>query len=124
MYSRGDPAFSRIVNERSGELSGVGLAAGLLLVAIGGFFLWRIVQGWRLARRGQLINGEVISCKGENDDGGDWLVTLAYRFDNPAGEALRGLSRSSRNDLRDDPLPEAGTPVAVLYLSPGNFAVL
>jgi hypothetical protein len=51
-------------------------------------------------------------------------VTLCFRFVTPEKRSLAGKGETPQRDLTGFVPPHAGAPVAVLYLSDWNYAVL
>lgn len=78
-----------------------------------------------LARSGQVTPGEVVSSSGRVGSKGAYMVTLAYQFRAPeTGEVISDKSTADRRDLRGQPLPAPGTPVAVAYSNRKTYKVL
>ena len=129
-YLPSDPDNSRLEadnntygNSRSTVIVGVGL---IVLLAIGLVIVREVRQrSTALARKGQLLRGEVVSCTAKENDDGDLTVKLRYHFFNPDGRELMRLeTRSMANDLKDRRLPRPGQAVVVLYLNDKTFRVM
>lgn len=82
-------------------------------------------RNWKLIRQGRLVSGSLVAIQGQLDADSDFDVTVDYTVHAPdANRLVKGRARSIRNDLRQALLPESGTPVAVLYLSPEHHRML
>jgi hypothetical protein len=75
---------------------------------------WRSLVVTLYQRRGVVLKGEITECRGE-ERGGNFYLTVRYRFTTPEGRALRGGQTMIRDDLRGKPLPQKGDQIAVLY---------
>jgi hypothetical protein len=78
----------------------------------------------RLLRDGQILDGELLACRGELDSEKDYQLRATYKFVTPEGRSLEGKAEAERNDWKDRSLPASGTPVAVLYLNDDHFRML
>jgi hypothetical protein len=97
-----------------------GLAWPMFLAGIGGALGNRTLE-----RKGRIIPGEIVSCESYTDGDGDYTLRVQYRFQPPDGEqAIVKKTTSTRNDLKNKPLPEAGTPLAIAYCSKRLYRVL
>jgi hypothetical protein len=54
----------------------------------------------------------------------DHCLRAKFQLTTPAGRFLQKEQRATRNDLKDQPLPQPGTPVVVMYLNDGNYRAL
>ncbi|MBN1202593.1 MAG: HEAT repeat domain-containing protein [Anaerolineae bacterium] len=72
----------------------------------------------------RLLKGRVVACTGHLDGEGDYYVKLRYQFRSPSGRKIVYQASRIRNDLKNKPLPAAGTPVAVYYRHDRSFRVL
>jgi hypothetical protein len=53
------------------------------------------------------------------------MINVEYSFVPPdGGAAISKKQRQQRNDLKGDPLPATGTPVAILYKDRKHFKML
>jgi len=88
--------------------------------------LWvvRRQRPYLLARGRRLLRGEMVSCAGREDDDGDFKLMIEYRFRSPSGSVIVHRASQIRNDLRRQPLPGAGTPVAIYYRNDRAFRLL
>ncbi|HVO42961.1 MAG TPA: DUF3592 domain-containing protein [Aggregatilineales bacterium] len=127
-----DPATARLAGPdddgyyRNNNLLGlvilVPVTIGLTIVQ-----LRPIVIDRALARDGRVVQGKLLSRSGRMIKGKNryFQVSVAYTFTSPTtGLAITGKQNATRNDLRDKPLPELGTPVAVLYVNDSRFKIL
>jgi hypothetical protein len=97
-----------------------GLAWPMFLGGIAG-----AVGNRTLERKSRVISGEVVSCEGYTDGDGDYTLRVQYRFQPPdEGQAIIKKISSTRNDLRNQLLPEPGTPLAIAYCSRRLYRVL
>ncbi|MGF1507428.1 MAG: hypothetical protein GYB64_15590 [Chloroflexi bacterium] len=104
-------------------LIGLGVVSALAVFAFGGL---NAQKAARLQARGQLVRGEVVKAEGRHRvdrDHGVYVLCLTYRFA-LHGKTLTGYAERIRDDLRDETLPEAGTPVAVMVSSKRLYRVL
>lgn len=75
---------------------------------------WRSLVVTLYQRRGVVLKGEITECRG-SERGGNFYLTLRYRFTTPEGRALRGGQTMIRDDLRGKPIPQKGEQIAILY---------
>jgi hypothetical protein len=125
-YLPGDPNTSRVMNDNRDNpiLMLIFMALFILIPGIGVIgMLWVYFRMRRLAAGGQLIAGKITEAKGSRVKGG-YQVSVRYTFLTPEGESLKGYETGIRNDLRDQILPDAGTPVVVLYLNNRLYKML
>jgi hypothetical protein len=128
----GFAAFLVLVLARDGAPAGA-YAAVLLILPPTAFFTARAVRRIktrrRLARAGELLEGEIVRCTGRTarsggEDGSYYhRETVEYRLGTPSGRELRGKDWAEREDL-GAPLPGLGTPVLVLFLEEGTHRLL
>ncbi|NWJ95068.1 MAG: hypothetical protein HXX20_04730 [Chloroflexi bacterium] len=106
---------------------------GLFLIIVGLAFLYVVARRHYLEKTGQILQGELVSIKGErsNISTGSHsnrkrkhIVSASYRFRSPSGRTLEGNNSAARDDLKHHTLPTAGTPVAVLYINDKYFGLL
>ena len=100
---------------------------GLTVATLGTCFVTRqsvlTLQTLRLLRReGWVVSGRVSSANIESSRNGQRL-NVVYQFTAPDQRVLRGSDNTLRNDLKGK-LPQPGTLVAVLYVSPEVFQIL
>ncbi len=108
-----------------------------LLVAVGFYFLdsrhRRAAAQERMIREGRVLAGTLIACAGRAETTAEaslgevprlFLVDVEYGFTSPTGQDITDHAEHSRPDLRRAELPEAGTPVRVLYLDDHAYALL
>lgn len=86
--------------------------------------LRRMLRGYRLQRRGTLVQGAVTGFSSRVDSDDDLVVTLNYSFSAPDGRPISGVATGVRNDLKGAPPVAAGTPVTLLYLDPQLYELL
>lgn len=102
----------------------VTVAIDVILVGAGAWFTRR----FRLRRQGRLVRGEITRAEAQvrpGPRGNEFVLTVYYSLESPrTGQTLRGVIANTRDDLAESPLPEAGTPVDVLYLNDRNFRVM
>jgi hypothetical protein len=77
-------------------------------------------------RQGTIVRGTVLSCRGYHPSKDTFRVIVSYRFGGPDTDIpeQHGEASATRTDLKDQPLPEAGTPVLVWYLDSTHAALL
>src|SRR5262249_40626604 len=114
-------------------LLGLGVICCLLL---GYIYIRRVLKDRHLAKNGQIIEGKLAKIEGHREKGEGsegYRVTAWYSFAPPTGNSLSGKNSLIRNDLvrrrgffrwEYDPLPEPGTPVAVIYLDDKHYRML
>jgi hypothetical protein len=119
------PSISSIADDtyRRDGIS-VGALMWLPITLFMGWQIRRCRREIRLGREGRLLEGRVTRCTGATDADSDFVVELHYRFTAPGGRVIRDRDTACRDDLKDSPLPEPGTPVAVLHLDEKNYKVL
>jgi hypothetical protein len=88
-----------------------------------GLMVRSVMQANYFAKNGTLLLGTVGSADGRWVTTGSgknrsrkYKVTLNYRVSLPDGEVVNKTETHDRNDLARGGLPEAGTPIAVLYV--------
>jgi hypothetical protein len=101
---------------------------GVLLIWWG--FCWR--RYWRMHRlawRGQLVEGCLLSARrkrapaSDSEDADIIVFEVEYRADLDGG-CVTGIKSRKRDDLLNTPLPEPGTPVFVLYCNAKTHTIL
>jgi hypothetical protein len=100
----------------------------VVLLAAGGAGLARLIYLWRrarrLAREGRRLDAEVVDCAGDPRARGGYFVRLRYRFTPPEEAPVEASDIARRDDLQGKLLPQAGAPLAVLYVSKHLYQVL
>ncbi|MBN8640032.1 MAG: DUF3592 domain-containing protein [Anaerolineae bacterium] len=86
--------------------------------------LWKEFQSYRYSRLGKLCSGELIAAEGRKVVRLGFVVTFRYKFQSPEGKTVSGGFEMRREDLRDAPLPAAGSPVQVLYIDDKQHRML
>lgn len=127
-YLPGDPATSTLYERdiapaNTDFLLIIALGPALITIPILFVTLLHTVRNMRYERRGRPIQGEVIASTGE-DIAGRYYVTIRYRFRTPGDKQREGKRVRVRDDLRGQPLPKPGDPVAVLYVSDRMYRLL
>jgi len=71
-----------------------------------------------LTNRGELRDGVIALSKGMlvGKYNQFFDLEITYDFFTPEGEKVSRKQKARRNDLKDHPLPETGTPVTILYV--------
>lgn len=83
------------------------------------------VRDQRLKKHGYVIIGEILAVRDHLDSDGDLQLTVEYRFQSPrSGQEIRDRDAQLRNYLKGQPLPSAGSPVALMYADDATYAVL
>jgi hypothetical protein len=119
------PEVSRLVEDRHWLSMATGVAAVCLLAALVFLVLALVIRRrLRLLRRGQVLSGKLLSCRGATDSENDFCLHATFNFVTPADRIIQGKQTVCRNDMKDQALPQPGTPIAVLYLNDGNFEAL
>jgi hypothetical protein len=91
--------------------------------------LWCFAQNYRLTRKGQMVEGRIVSSRGQymaytkKGYAINWGVFIEYCFTTPDKRQLTGRDSALRHDLREV-VPKVGTPVKVLYMSDSWYKVL
>ena len=111
-----------------------GVIFGLVVYGAALAFCVRALNRKRHEEKGQVLMGRLIVARGRvvrMGRGSSYQVTLRYGFVNPSGHRLNGENSAYRADMRHglfkstfDPLPQAETPVAILYQDDHRFRVL
>ncbi len=79
----------------------------------------------QLSRYGHILLGEIVSCQGRTSDEDKFTLEVTYRFRPPrAPRAIEGRESRQRDDLKDQPLPQSGMTVRILYLNPKNYSLI
>ena len=87
----------------------------------------------RMVDEGRVLPGAVIDCAARQETTTEaalgevtrtYVVSVDYHFAPPAGDSVTDHDEHDRPDLRRAELPNAGTPVRVLYLDDGTHALL
>ncbi|MCU0497430.1 MAG: DUF3592 domain-containing protein [Anaerolineae bacterium] len=127
IYLPTDPTTSRIVGE--------GGPIWLIMLLGGGFALFGLfgsirvlsnMQAYRrLSREGKLIKSQIDRLTTRKDSDDDFYIKVAFTVIDPvSGQTVQGQQEVMRTDLKNQPLPEVGTPLAVLYLNTRLYRVL
>jgi hypothetical protein len=129
VYVPDNPTLARVAGTESSPVDLFIMAFSLCWNVFVWLVLLAIIGGWRkrraLQRSGQLTRGEVVSCSGRNSNKGGYIITVEYRFNPPDGGAMIANKQTeNRRDLRDQPLPTAGTPLAILYRDRKTYTAL
>jgi hypothetical protein len=96
--------------------------AVIVLGATGVAWKWQDLR--LLSRSGCLLQGRLLSCRGQRGSKGTYTVTVRYRFETPDGRTLDREASQVRNDMKQVMLPPPGTPVLVVYVSDKLHQVL
>ena len=112
-------SFTLIFNMNKTEFALMFILCGLVALWFGvkWFFLSR--QRRRLSKSGKLLIGQISDIKAEWKNKGphySYHVTVNYKVMTPTGGIINSSDTAIYMDLVGKPLPERGTPVAVLYL--------
>ncbi len=122
-------------NPSQSRIEGTGNAA-LFMLPFGGcwtafvlFFIWGFAsqsdKNNRIAQKGTLIEGEIVSIDAREDSDNDYNVTLKYSYISPKdGRVIHKKTKFVANDQKKDGLPLSGTKLAILYVDDKNHAVL
>jgi hypothetical protein len=82
----------------------------------------------RLADAGAIIGGRMLHCQGSYRPSGKgkrfFQVTVEYDFTAPTGMVVTTSRTAPRTDLWGKSLPQAETPVYILYLSDKEYYLL
>ncbi|MEJ2212375.1 MAG: DUF3592 domain-containing protein [Anaerolineae bacterium] len=127
-YAPRHPGIATIAPGRVGgllALTGFCVLWDGTVFVISALVLREVLQRRKLARHGQRLVGEVLRSSGHRDSDGDFVLALGYGFCSPlTATRIEGSNRQVRKDLEHGPLPQAGTPVHVLYLDDERHMVL
>jgi hypothetical protein len=117
-----------------GDGPNFGTGLGLLGLGLVTCAVWQTVlvvrterRERRLAARGRVVPGRIVSCRGGLDpfeQGQVYYLDVVYHARGPAGEQITGAKSVRRDDLNGQPLPPPGTPVAVVFLDKKAHDVL
>lgn len=125
-YMPNNPSVSRLLtdNQDNGTVLAVvgGIFLACALFCLFGYLRQRSRNG-RLIRDGQMVVGKIVEAKAAKVKSGNQL-TIRYTFMSPEGGELGRKEILVRNDLRDAPLPQPGTPVAIVYVNDKLYRVL
>lgn len=127
VYARSNPQIAAVEGTNSPPIGF--LLFSLLWNGIIGGVVWFSIKFYRqqklLEQKGQLIRGEVLNSTQSKDSDGDLILKVEYRFQAPATyQVITKTERAQRNDMNEQPLPERGTPVIVLYNDEKHFMLL
>lgn len=127
VYARSNPQFAAVqgTNQPPTALLVFTLVWNTFITGI----IWMLVKFSRkqryLEQNGRLVGGEIVKSSQSKDSDGDLILKVEYRFLAPRTyQRIVKTARAQRNDLRDQPLPAAGTPVIILYDSEKLFMLL
>jgi hypothetical protein len=136
-YMFDQPLYTKVTDERF--LPPAWFVGGVSLIAVIGFaFVSLIVVALiktglqslaahgkheRLLLEGVVIDGELVEANA--DEVKDvYVVRVKYRAKLPDGKGVVREQKLCRNDLRNQPLPSPGTPVAILYAGHECYVML
>jgi hypothetical protein len=77
-----------------------------------------------LRNEGRLLVGTLLSCTSSKDSKGNLTIVMRYRFQTLTGHTFDRSASRQRNDLKGAVLPQAGTPIVVVYVSDVLYQVL
>lgn len=127
LYDPRNPTLSALqgYNENPSGILIFGIVWNAIVFPAGFLVVWQSMRSKQLARRGTVINGQLITIKGAKDSDDDYILSIEYSFHAPDTQKLHiERAKGKRNDLKEAKLPQPGTPVAVIYQNPGNFRML
>ena len=118
-----------------------GMILFLLVIVLGEIasiliFITVLRRTRRLEALGKLLQGQIISASGRwvrhnrttghghRTSSRSFDVTISYTFRTPEGQRLTSSSTQTRGDLKDQPMPDRGMPVAVLYVDDKTYMLL
>lgn len=128
MYSLRDPRDAILVESITNN-SFLGNAAFAALLALLLGTVWLILFKRRLnlnnlRENGQIIYGEVVRVWSMKMGPIYHRVSIEYGLKNPTGTTQTRIETALRPNTPESELPEAGTPVAVLYVSDHLYRIL
>jgi hypothetical protein len=106
--------------------SGVFVVFCLSFAGVCAWLLLKIYQAGKLREDGKRLQGQIISAAGttfKSKGQTRYSLTIEYEFVSPQGTRIQGQTTTERTDLLDQPLPERGTPIDVLYLNDKLYAL-
>jgi len=111
------------------QIIGLGLLVGAVVEIIGLGFLYSIFAGndktTQLEKKGRVVKGEIISADSNTTPQGEQWLTIQYQFVAPdTQQEIIHTTRQKAPGLRNNILPNQGTPVRVVYVSRQNFRLL
>jgi hypothetical protein len=126
LYDPNDPTLSRMADLNTSPIALIVIGGAIVFL---GLMLGR--AGFRnrkenelLAQEGKILYGAIATCSGIRERS-SYIINVSYSFISPeTGEKIRGRMFKTRNDLRGKPLPEPGTPVAILYRNDEHHEML
>lgn len=127
VYARSNPEVAAVQGTNNPPIGFIlfSLVWNGLIFAI----IWLLIKFSRqqklLEKNGRLIRGEVLQSTQTKDSDGDLILKVEYKFQAPESyQVITKTERAQRNDLKDTPLPERGTPVLILYNNEKHFMLL
>jgi hypothetical protein len=124
--------LSNTVRDGSALVLGVFMMVCGGSIAIIGVFLsgWVLVQYLRgvfhhrrLNKYALILDGDIIEARWRTEDRLE-KFHVRYGFTAPDGKTCYGRQQRHRPDLKDKALPEAGTPVHILYVDQWTYLML
>jgi hypothetical protein len=129
VYAVDNPEFSYIVGANSWGMDVFLLGFTLCWCLFVGGVLYGLVRSAvrreRLLRHGQLLMGHVVRLQGTLDGENDYALAVTARFTAPDTQlSTSGTRTYPANHLKSVSLPDAGTPLAILYVNADQWDIL
>lgn len=110
--------LTRIIGVHGDERVEVFGAFSIAFAALAGYGVFWVIKRYRnvklLRSNGRLMTGELIASS-TREYKGNYYVRFTVQFTNPNYERIKGSRQYMVNQLRNAPLPSAGTPLAIIY---------
>ncbi|MBN8638822.1 MAG: DUF3592 domain-containing protein [Anaerolineae bacterium] len=129
IYAVDNPDVSYIAGANSWGMDvfllGFGVCWWLFVVGVIYGLVRSAVRSERLLRHGQLVMGHVVRLQGTLDSENDYTVAVTARFTAPDSQLpTKGTRTYLANHLKAVLLPDAETPLAILYVKTDHWEVL
>lgn len=89
-----------------------------------GWLLWRLWFDLRIRHAARLRRGKLVGITPDEDGDGDFVVKVAYTFQDHEGRTLDATWSGPCKALEGQPLPAVGTPIAVAYADRRTYLLL
>ena len=107
------------------------LAAGPAFLLVAGIFALtamglkaRKARQEKLAARGVILKAELVRARKDDSEDSAYNIRCEYRFLNPRGVEVSGISSGYRRGMKKKDLPPAGTEMLVIYVNDDLFEAL
>jgi hypothetical protein len=125
-----DPSLSRLTNNPAADDNSLLPLAGFIFVWYGIILIpvylgiKNRAQEQKFQQQAQPLTGVILSCTSSLDSDNDLILNIRYQFTTPAGQTITNDISKLANQLRNKPLPQAGSAVAIAYCDEKNYRLL